>query len=88
MKYLYPAIFKSDGDDGSVEVSFPDLEVATFGDSFSNAYEMAVDVLCLALATWEEEGIDFSAPSSIFDLPEKTDSFAMIECDTDCYHQQ
>lgn len=88
MKYVYPAVFHPSDTNGSVEVSFPDLEIATFGDSLSEAYEMAKDALCLTLATWEDEGTAFPAPSPIFDLSLQSGSLALIECDTDYYHRQ
>ena len=52
-KYIYPAIFKKDGE--FYTVRFPDLEGCyTQGNDLQDAYEMAADVLCLTLYDMEE----------------------------------
>jgi len=54
-KLFYPALFHT-AEEGGFWVSFPDIpECLTQGDDISQAYEMAVDTLGLALACREKE---------------------------------
>lgn len=54
-KLFYPAIFHT-ADEGGFWVSFPDFpECLTEGDDMTQAYEMAVDALGLAIASREQE---------------------------------
>ncbi|MBR1810753.1 MAG: type II toxin-antitoxin system HicB family antitoxin [Clostridia bacterium] len=83
-KYVYPAIFKKDGD--FIFVEFPDFESCyTQGESIIEAMEMATDVLCLTLYDMEEGGKTIPAPSEINSivLSENDDSFiSLVACDT------
>ena len=64
-KFFYPALFhKEDG--GGFWVSFPDIpECLTQGTDMSQAYEMAVDALGLALEDRMKEN-NVPVPTSIF----------------------
>lgn len=54
-KLFYPAIFHT-AEEGGFWVSFPDFpECLTEGDDMTQAYEMAVDALGLAIASRQEE---------------------------------
>lgn len=54
-KLFYPALFHK-AEEGGFWVSFPDLpECLTQGDDMTQAYEMAVDALGLALTCREKE---------------------------------
>ena len=81
-KYYYPAVFKKE--DNDISVNFPDLESCyTQGKDIDDAYEMASDVLCLTLYRMEEEGHDIPAPSFIGDVATGKDEFvSIISCDT------
>ena len=81
-KYVYPAIFKKEGD--LYSVSFPDLESCyTQGESVEDALDMARDVLCLTLYGLEERGEKIPAPSDISDISETPGAFTtLVPCDT------
>ena len=54
-KLFYPAVFHK-AEEGGFWISFPDIpECLTQGDNMSQAYEMAVDALGLALTSREAE---------------------------------
>lgn len=81
-KYIYPAVFKNEGN--FYTVNFPDLESCyTQGDSLKDAYEMAADILCLTLYDLEEKKAVIPAPSGINTIKTKKGEFAsLILCDT------
>ena len=80
-RYVYPAIFTPEN--GAYSVIFPDLEIATSGETLVEAMDMAQDALCLQLYDFEERKGAIPAASSITDLICPTGSFAsLIECDT------
>jgi predicted RNase H-like HicB family nuclease len=80
-RYVYPAIFTPEA--GAYSVIFPDLEIATSGETLVEAMDMAQDALCLQLYDLEEHKEAIPAASSITDLDCPTGSFAsLIECDT------
>ena len=80
-KYVYPAIFTPE--DGAYSVVFPDLEIATSGETLVEAMDMAQDALCLMLYDMEERKADIPAASSITGLNCEPGSFpSLIECDT------
>ena len=80
-RYVYPAIFTPEN--GAYSVIFPDLEIATSGETLVEAMDMAQDALCLELYDFEERKEAIPAASSITDLICPTGSFAsLIECDT------
>ena len=80
-RYVYPAIFTLEN--GVYSVIFPDLEIATSGETLVEAMDMAQDALCLQLYDLEERKEAIPAASIITDLHCPTGSFAsLIECDT------
>ena len=86
-KLFYPALFHK-AEEGGFWVSFPDIpECLTQGDNMTQAYEMAVDALNLALICREKEHQplpDSSDPTSISLEP---DSFlVVIEFDLRAYN--
>ena len=67
MLSMYPACFYKE-DDG-YSVIFPDLNyLATQGDSFEDAMEMAVECLASYLYIAQREGEDVPAPSSLVNI--------------------
>ena len=80
-RYVYPAIFTLE--DGAFSVVFPDLEIATSGETLVEAMDMAQDALCLALYDLEERKEKIPEVSSITDISCSPGSFTtLIECDT------
>ena len=81
-KYIYPAIFKKEGD--FYTVRFPDLDSCyTQGDNVQDAYEMASDVLCLTLYNLEEERKTIPHASEISEYKTEDNEFvSLIACDT------
>lgn len=81
-KYIYPAIFKKDGE--FYIVRFPDLEGCyTQGNDLQDAYEMAADVLCLTLYDMEEEKEDIPPASDGCEVETEQGEFvSLVTCDT------
>ena len=81
-KYIYPAIFKKDGE--FYTVCFPDLEGCyTQGNDLQDAYEMAADVLCLTLYDMEEEKGDIPPASDVCEVETEHGEFvSLVTCDT------
>ena len=62
-KLFYPAVFHK-AEEGGFWVSFPDFpECFTEGDDITQAYEMAVEALGLALVNRKEEKEEIPAPA-------------------------
>lgn len=80
-KYFYPALFHK-AEEGGYWISFPDIpECLTQGDNMSEAYEMAVEALGLALEDRIKEN-DIPAPTEVDALsPEKGAYTVIIEFD-------
>lgn len=53
MKYTYNAVFHSNSD-GQVEVTFPELGVATYGENMTDAQKQAHDALAGYLLVQED----------------------------------
>lgn len=80
-RYVYPAVFTQEG--SAYSVVFPDLEIATSGESLVEAMDMAQDALCLMLYDMEERKAVIPAASDIKGLVCDAGSFSsLIECDT------
>lgn len=76
-KFFYPALFHKE-DDGGFWVSFPDIpECLTQGTDMSQAYEMAVDALGLALEDRIKEN-NVPVPTSIDFLVIAENSYPVI----------
>lgn len=86
-KYIYPAIFKKDGN--FYTVHFPDLESCyTQGENLQEAYEMASDILCLTLYHLEEEEATIPSASEVTAIPTREGEFvSLVDCDTLEYRQ-
>lgn len=77
MKRLFPAIFHKEGTGYWVE--FPDLPGCyTEGDSVSNSYEMAEEVLSLFLYQLQVDGTSVPTPSSPDNVEIKQGDFASL----------
>lgn len=88
-KLFYPALFHK-AEEGGFWVSFPDLpECLTQGDDMTQAYEMAVEALGLALVCREKEGQPLPAMSDPTEIIPDPDSFlAVIEFDMLAYKKR
>jgi len=82
-KYIYPAIFTPE-ENGMYSVIFPDLESCyTQGESLSDAYEMAEDVLCLCLYNLEKEKKDIPQSANMMNIHHDSNSFvSLVSADT------
>lgn len=81
VKYFYPALFHK-AEEGGFWISFPDIpECLTQGDNMSEAYEMAIDALGLALEDRIKEN-NIPVPTEVDAiLPEKDAYIVIIEFD-------
>ena len=88
-KLFYPALFHK-AEEGGFWISFPDIpECLTQGDDMTQAYEMAVDALGLALTCREKEQQPFpnaSDPTGI--TPEANSFLVVIEFDMLAYKKR
>lgn len=77
-KLFYPALFHK-AEEGGFWVSFPDIpECLTQGEDMSQAYEMAVDALGLALVCRENEQQPLPAVSDPTSITPEPDSFLVV----------
>jgi len=90
-KYIYPAIFEPNELDGYC-VYFPDFDgcdthgIATHGEDFLDAMEMAEDALCLMLYDMEKHGVEIPKASKPSDIKTKPgDIVNLVACDTKFY---
>lgn len=75
---FYPAIFHK-AEEGGFWISFPDLpECFTEGDDMTQAYEMAVNALGLALTSRESEKEPIPEPTTPSDITVEKDSFLVV----------
>lgn len=80
-KLFYPAVFHK-AEEGGFWVSFPDLpECFTEGDDMSQAYEMAVEALGLALVSRKEDKEEIPAPTEIDKLNSDDGTLVIVEFD-------
>lgn len=88
-KLFYPALFHK-AEEGGFWVSFPDIpECLTQGDDMTQAYEMAVEALGLALTCREEEKQPLPIASDPTTIATEPDSFlVVIEFDMLAYKKQ
>ena len=88
MKYVYPAVFKPEGD--FYNISFPDLPGCnSFGEGLAQAIEMAGDALALMLCSLEMDGAQIPAPKDIRDIELGDGEIASyISCDTIEYRKR
>lgn len=77
-KLFYPAIFHK-AEDGGFWVSFPDFpECFTDGDDMTQAYEMAVEALGLAICSREKEKEELPPASSVDSISISFEEFLVI----------
>ena len=77
-KFFYPALFHK-AEEGGFWISFPDIpECLTQGNDMSQAYEMAIDALGLALTCREKEQQPFPASSVPTPITLEPDSFLVV----------
>lgn len=77
-KFFYPALFHK-AEEGGFWISFPDIpEYLTQGNDMSQAYEMAIDALGLALTCREKEQQPFPASSDPTTITLEPDSFLVV----------
>lgn len=77
MSYIYPAIFYPE-EDGRYSVIFPDLnDLATYGDDFADAFEMAKEVCSQYLFNSLREGIAIPE-STPLEAVEKDENTAIV----------
>ena len=87
MKYAYPAIFTKEG--SAYSVIFPDLEIATSGESITEAMSMAEDALCLTLYDMEQRKVEIPKATDIEEVKHEDGSFVnYITCDTLAYRMK
>ena len=88
-KFFYPALFHK-AEEGGFWISFPDIpECLTQGNDMSQAYEMAIDALGLALTCREKEQQPFPASSDPTTITLEPDSFlVVIELDMLAYKKR
>ena len=80
-KLFYPAVFHK-AEEGGFWVSFPDFpECFTGGDDITQAYEMAVEALGLALVNRKEEKEEIPAPAEIDKLDVEDGTLVIVEFD-------
>lgn len=87
-KYFYPAYFHK-AEEGGFWISFPDIpECLTQGDDMSEAYEMAIDALGLALEDRIKEK-RIPTPTEIDKLSPEDDAYiVLIEFDLQEYRKK
>ena len=77
-KLFYPALFHK-AEEGGFWVSFPDIpECLTQGDDMTQAYEMALDALGLALTSREKEHQPVPTVSDPTTITPEPDSFLVV----------
>lgn len=77
-KLFYPAIFHK-AEEGGYWVTFPDIpECMTQGDDMTNAYEMAVEALGLAITSREDEKETIPSASEPFSIEVGEDEFCVV----------
>lgn len=80
-KLFYPALFHR-AEEGGFWVSFPDFpECFTEGEDMTQAYEMAVEALGLALINRKEDGQTIPQPAEIDKISVDDGTLAIIEFD-------
>lgn len=77
-KLFYPAIFHK-AEEGGYWVTFPDIpECMTQGDDMTNAYEMAVEALGLAITSREDEKETIPSASEPFSIEVDEDELCVV----------
>ncbi len=75
-KYIYPAIFEAEGK--QYNISFPDLDIFTCGNSLEDALYMAKDLLGGYLYTLEEENEEIPKASMPTEVKISSNQFVQL----------
>lgn len=67
-RYCYPAVFGYDPEESEISVVFPDLDVATSGETDAEALASAKELLGCVLYGLEEDGEEIPEASSLADI--------------------
>lgn len=87
MKYTYPVIFEND--DGKISVSVPDISGCfTFGDTITEAIEMAEDAISMMLVHYEDNNQEIPEPSNLSAFSAKSGFVNYVIADTDKWRKQ
>jgi len=87
MKYTYPVIFEYDG--GKINVRVPDISGCfTFGDTVTEAIEMAEDAIAMMLVHYEDNKQVIPKPSDISKIKTENGFINYIIADTDAWRKQ
>ncbi len=87
MKYTYPVVFEND--DGQIGVSVPDVAGCfTFGETITEAIEMAEDALAMMLVHYEDNKQAIPEPSDISEIKVKNGFVNYVIADTDKWRKQ
>lgn len=76
-RYVYPAVFTYE-DGQEIAVVFPDLDVATSGESDDDALTSARELLGIAMAGLEEDGEPIPAPTALKDVALEANERAVL----------
>ena len=87
MKYTYPVIFEND--DGKIGVRVPDISGCfTFGETVTEAIEMAEDAIAMMLVHYEDNNQAIPKASNILDVKIKNGFVNYVIADTDAWRKQ
>ena len=87
MKYTYPVIFEYD--DNKIGVRVPDISGCfTFGETITEAIEMAEDAIAMMLAHYEDHRQQIPKPSDISKIKIKNGFVNYVIADTDAWRKQ
>ena len=87
MKYTYPVIFEND--DGKIGVRVPDISGCfTFGETVTEAIEMAEDAIAMMLVHYEDNNQAIPKASNISDVKIKNGFVNYVIADTDKWRRQ
>ena len=76
-RYIYPAVF-SDDPDQEISVVFPDLDVATSGETDEDALLSARELLGCVMFGLEEDGEDIPAPTPLSQVKTEENEKAVL----------
>lgn len=88
-KLFFPAVFHK-AEEGGFWITFPDFpECMTEGDDMTQAYEMAVDALGLAITSREEENEEIPKQTEIDNIViDKGEFIVIVEFDMRAYQKK
>lgn len=81
--YVYPVVFyKDDMEEDRILAYFPDLDIATDGTSYEEAYLFAKDYLRVYFETVNKHDLDYNLPSKLDVIAKKYDNSLSMLVDT------